>query len=240
MAHAHVPKFGGWDSDNITYTACFEKAHIQKTGEKMNPNPKDPEGNPMAFLMSKKGDGVDDHVHAHNKSSSPTNSQNSIASSEKTRDGERRRQARKPSNQRSVTSESNSDKSNSDFCLLPPSQEHTESNKKKCMTGEGGISSTTRSSFSLSIQGGQAVQKRSTSHPTDVKNHHKSPSVPPKFGAWDEEDPKSGEGFTVIFDKVKKEKEDAAARLPTPSPNIQSKQEKSSFLGSKLFCCLSP
>lgn len=36
----------------------------------------------------------------------------------------------------------------------------------------------------------------------------------PKFGAWDETDPRSGEGFTAIFNKVKEEKQIAAAKFP--------------------------
>lgn len=34
------------------------------------------------------------------------------------------------------------------------------------------------------------------------------------FGAWDEKDPKSAEGFTVIFQKVKEEKQVAASKFP--------------------------
>lgn len=34
------------------------------------------------------------------------------------------------------------------------------------------------------------------------------------FGAWDEKDPKSAEGFTVIFQKVKEEKHIAATNFP--------------------------
>ncbi|CAI9086865.1 OLC1v1020786C1 [Oldenlandia corymbosa var. corymbosa] len=49
---------------------------------------------------------------------------------------------------------------------------------------------------------------------------YKSTSVP-KFGAWDERDPKSAEGFTVIFNKVKEEKQIAAAKFPSA---VQSQQ----------------
>ncbi|KAH6777261.1 hypothetical protein C2S51_008573 [Perilla frutescens var. frutescens] len=43
---------------------------------------------------------------------------------------------------------------------------------------------------------------------------YRSVSVP-KFGQWDENDPKSGDGFTVIFNKVKEEKQIAAAKFPS-------------------------
>ncbi|KAI3745408.1 hypothetical protein L1987_58520 [Smallanthus sonchifolius] len=36
----------------------------------------------------------------------------------------------------------------------------------------------------------------------------------PMFGAWDDKDPKSAEGFTVIFQKVKEEKHIAATNFP--------------------------
>ncbi|PWA91391.1 Pathogenic type III effector avirulence factor Avr cleavage site-containing protein [Artemisia annua] len=49
---------------------------------------------------------------------------------------------------------------------------------------------------------------------------HRSTSVP-MFGAWDEKDPKSGEGFTVIFQKVKEEKHIAATKFP-PIPQQPS------------------
>ncbi|KAL8469035.1 hypothetical protein ACS0TY_032025 [Phlomoides rotata] len=42
---------------------------------------------------------------------------------------------------------------------------------------------------------------------------YRSVSVP-KFGQWDENDPRSGEGFTVIFNKVKEEKQIAATKFP--------------------------
>lgn len=50
-----------------------------------------------------------------------------------------------------------------------------------------------------------------------VEQHHRTPSVP-KFGAWDELDPESGEGFTAIFNKVKEEKQIASSQFPNVSP----------------------
>ncbi|KAJ6885518.1 RPM1-interacting protein [Populus alba x Populus x berolinensis] len=37
----------------------------------------------------------------------------------------------------------------------------------------------------------------------------------PKFGAWDDTDPKSGEGFTVVFNRVKEEKQIASTTFPS-------------------------
>ncbi|XP_051124743.1 RPM1-interacting protein 4-like isoform X2 [Andrographis paniculata] len=44
----------------------------------------------------------------------------------------------------------------------------------------------------------------------------------PKFGAWDENDPRSAEGFTVIFNKVKEEKHTASAKLPAVPPPLKT------------------
>ncbi|XP_075081978.1 RPM1-interacting protein 4-like isoform X2 [Nicotiana tabacum] len=62
---------------------------------------------------------------------------------------------------------------------------------------------------------------------SDDLSYYSSASVP-KFGAWDEKDPKSGEGFTVIFNKVKEEKQIAAAKFPIvqPQPNMPSSHKR--------------
>lgn len=48
----------------------------------------------------------------------------------------------------------------------------------------------------------------------------KSAAVP-KFGEWDENDPASADGYTHIFDKVRKEKQDTAGNAPG-TPNGRS------------------
>lgn len=53
------------------------------------------------------------------------------------------------------------------------------------------------------------------------------------FGQWDERDPTSGDGFTVIFNKVKEEKQIAASKFPvvpnqpTNLPNTKTKDARS-------------
>ncbi|XP_075523100.1 RPM1-interacting protein 4-like [Primulina tabacum] len=54
--------------------------------------------------------------------------------------------------------------------------------------------------------------------PVDYADDNSCRSVAvPKFGEWDEKDPRSAEGFTVIFNKVKEEKQIAAAKFPSVS-----------------------
>ncbi|KAF6173220.1 hypothetical protein GIB67_026915 [Kingdonia uniflora] len=62
----------------------------------------------------------------------------------------------------------------------------------------------------------------------DADVTHRAASVP-KFGAWDETDPRSGEGFTVIFNKVKEEKQIGTSKFPTipPPPPTSSNERKS-------------
>nr|GMC87888.1 RPM1-interacting protein 4-like [Ipomoea batatas]GMC89791.1 RPM1-interacting protein 4-like [Ipomoea batatas] len=77
------------------------------------------------------------------------------------------------------------------------------------------------------------------SNPYDDLSYRSAASVP-KFGAWDEIDPKSsGEGYTMLFSKVKEEKQIAASKLPivnqqhpTFHPTYTQKPSK-----SKVYIC---
>ncbi|KAK8517264.1 hypothetical protein V6N12_032460 [Hibiscus sabdariffa] len=52
--------------------------------------------------------------------------------------------------------------------------------------------------------------------------HQRTTSVP-KFGEWDETDPTSGEGFTVIFNKVKEEKHaPQPSNFATVAPEVET------------------
>ncbi|KAH7294294.1 hypothetical protein KP509_28G064600 [Ceratopteris richardii] len=66
----------------------------------------------------------------------------------------------------------------------------------------------------------------------------------PKFGAWDEQDPSAGEGFTVIFNQARDERKTGGpARIPSEAPNPPKaelgekpgKHEQSKF--SIFGCC---
>ncbi|KAJ6769610.1 hypothetical protein OIU79_020460 [Salix purpurea] len=76
------------------------------------------------------------------------------------------------------------------------------------------------------------------------RQHQRAASIP-KFGAWDETDPQSGEGFTVIFDRVKEEKQIAPSTfpsVPTRPVNHQTSQRNhgKSSSPSKFCCCFFP
>ncbi|KAI3765299.1 hypothetical protein L2E82_15329 [Cichorium intybus] len=77
-------------------------------------------------------------------------------------------------------------------------------------------------------------------NPADDIPSHRSASVP-MFGAWDEKDPTSGDGFTVIFQKVKEEKHIAATKFPPiPQQNNPNtfKPPKNDSTRVKKWCCL--
>lgn len=65
---AHVPKFGNWESENVAYSACFERAHREKSGTtsfRTSTNPNDPE----ALNLYNIGGGGDDGSNSHNSNS---------------------------------------------------------------------------------------------------------------------------------------------------------------------------
>ncbi|KAK2653012.1 hypothetical protein Ddye_012868 [Dipteronia dyeriana] len=232
--HSHVPKFGNWDKeDNIPYTSYFENARKGKAGVRMNPN--DPEENPEAFMIAS-GGGLDNTDHGDYQpiqASVNADSDKSNSSEKRLIEGNTYNDQKSGRN-KSITTDFRSDRSKSDHSLLQPGHRHLKSDRKKGL-GEGS------NSLSPSVQGDS--RQRSESHPSD-EPHHRAASVP-KFGAWDETDPASGEGFTVIFNKVKEEKQIASTKFPTvpAQANIQSDTKRTNggiSSRSKICCCLSP
>ncbi|KAL1826270.1 hypothetical protein ACET3Z_004682 [Daucus carota] len=224
---AHVPKFGNWGGeDNVPYTAYFDSARKSKAGGAMI-NPNDPEQNPEAFMF-----GSDDDVKVfqaplqHNISNdieAPKENHQNIGSLKRNSSGSGQNYK---NGMKSVTSETSSDRSNSNSSL-PSNHRIARTERKK--------NSIDNISFYPPSPG-----------PNRLRNGHnlyddfstRSASVP-MFGQWDERDPTSGDGFTVIFNKVKEEKQIAASKFPiVPNqpanmPNTQTKDAR-----SKRCCCL--
>ncbi|KAF8369802.1 hypothetical protein HHK36_032163 [Tetracentron sinense] len=134
----------------------------------------------------------------------------------------------KSRNHKSTRSESGSDKSSSDHSLLQKNHRRARSEQNKNL-GEGS------NSFSPSVPHQPSRLRSGTgNHPSD--NIPQRAASVPKFGAWDETDPKSGEGFTIIFNKVKEEKQIGAANFPTvpPQTNIYQNSHGSSSSEPKM------
>ncbi|KAL2467108.1 RPM1-interacting protein 4 [Abeliophyllum distichum] len=219
---SHVPKFGNWDGDNVPYTVYFEKARKEKTGGLMI-NPNDPEENPDAFNFGGLQHGNSSHSRAAS-ASIPISPDKPVAAENFQQYGRQRNASgqKKSSSSKTVASESGSDKSTSDHSLLKPKHLRRRSERNKSLTDS-------------SIPPSAGPNRMN--HPDDFS--YRSASVP-KFGEWDEKDPHSGDGFTVIFNKVKEEKQLAAAKFPPAplqtantyptSPNMNTR--------SKKCCCL--
>ncbi|XP_058723737.1 RPM1-interacting protein 4-like [Vicia villosa] len=66
-------------------------------------------------------------------------------------------------------------------------------------------------------------------------------TIVPEFGNWDVTDPKSGEGYTVMFNKIKEERQITSShRIPPHNngSNMKNQYDGSSFSLSKYCCCL--
>ncbi|KVH96887.1 Pathogenic type III effector avirulence factor Avr cleavage site-containing protein [Cynara cardunculus var. scolymus] len=86
-------------------------------------------------------------------------------------------------------------------------------NDHKIVFADKNMKTSMTSSDKGSISDISNNQQSYKSDPKKSSNSERSASVP-MFGAWDEKDPRSAEGFTVIFQKVKEEKHIAATKFP--------------------------
>ncbi|XP_028755278.1 RPM1-interacting protein 4-like [Neltuma alba] len=162
-------------------------------------NPNDPEQNPKAFNFltgSTATTGGSDGSLSRNSNSSLGRSS----------------RRRNPPHQRSresygsFTPESVSSRSNhSDHPVL-------QRRENKRSTSKGGSVGRTGSFSSSSHH-----RPGSGSHSSRDSENQKVKAIP-KFGEWDEKDPKSGESFTVIFSKLKQEKHAEPGHHPDAPP----------------------
>ncbi|KAK4439370.1 RPM1-interacting protein 4 [Sesamum alatum] len=204
---SHVPKFGNWDGDNVPYTAYFDNARKEKSGGTMI-NPNDPEQNPDAFNIGGPIRGGSSNFTPAVPASARINPHKQTA---REKYGHQRHtyDQQKSASSKTVASESSSDKSPSDSSVTPvlrPSHQRKKSDRSKYSHVPPSPGLNQSDDFSM-----------------------RAASVP-RFGEWDENDPRSAEGFTVIFNRVKEEKQIAAAKFP-PVPlqnfnNHQASQKK--------------
>ncbi|XP_017700144.2 NOI-like protein [Phoenix dactylifera] len=251
-SHSHVPKFGNWDSENIPYTTCFETARRDKGGGSKIFNPNDPEENPQAFYnpATYAQDNQRSEKH-HNDTPSDYRGVKQHRKKHRSReDGEFQGYMEAPLHQRSTfqrvnmgtqssswnrgssVSKSSSGKSYTSNSLLQP--RHRRMSTKDSAEGSHGFSPSSLH---------HATAKNGNSREGEAQQH-KAPSVP-RFGSWDETDPKSAESFTVIFNRVKEEKRMASTPLPTlPAKLITypaaQKNYSHASSKSKMCCCLFP
>ncbi|XP_059628816.1 RPM1-interacting protein 4-like [Cornus florida] len=213
---SHVPKFGNWDSGNVPYTAYFENARKEKASGVKMMNPNDPEENPEAFMF---GAGEAGSENVSSAVQAPTNPIH--VDSEKLMLAEKHHIEGHQQN--------NDHQRNTSV--------HVNSGSHKCIASESEIDNKIfgHSLVQPNHNRRRSEQEKSITEAADVSYRS---VVLPKFGAWDDIDPASGVGFTVIFNKVKEEKQIAATRLPPvpPQPSNHSNNQKK-YTGLKIRCC---
>ncbi|XP_041026867.1 RPM1-interacting protein 4-like [Juglans microcarpa x Juglans regia] len=251
--HSHVPEFGNWENDNIPYTAYFENARKERGGVMINPN--DPEENPEAFMYMGSG-GLEMTAHDYRAVQAPNHlrvdsSTKSVSPEEKqhidkghTSHRSHRRinpsDLQKNGNPRIIEFESGSSyrSSKSDYSLIQqPSHRRKRSDNKKTPAADG------VDSFSSTVpgHGRQRVGSYSSVEIVNDVQHRRGASSIPKFGAWNEADPKSGEGFTVIFNRLKERKQTETSHFPVvqqqqqPSYHSNTERHERSSLDQRFF-----
>nr|XP_027186642.1 RPM1-interacting protein 4-like [Cicer arietinum] len=222
MAHSHVPKFGNWEADNIPYSACFENARREKAGIMMNPT--DPMKNPKAFNKVTKNVNTDEVKYSDTYSDKPSSMEK--GSHEVVKNNSRRHlHRRRRGSKGSFTSEFGSEKGDMDHFVVKkvPQSDHKRSVSKGVSSNIGSFSSTSHSRHN-----------KSGSHSFNEHREHRETAIP-EFGKWDVKDPNSGEGYTVIFSKIKEERKIMSSNISgirTPPPLNNCSNTKNQYGGS--------
>lgn len=154
----HVPKFGDWDSENISYTACFENA--RKDGVKRNPN--DPEENPEAFKAMLDFQAAQPPYNGMSSSSTSRTLRNPKAD-QTGGDAGHGAHRRKTSvgSRKSNMSESGSERSNSDYSLLQ--QQQSRHRRERSDRRKSSLASSGTGSDHSSTSHSQSKPKSTTS-----------------------------------------------------------------------------
>ncbi|CAI8590583.1 unnamed protein product [Vicia faba] len=226
MANAHVPKFGNWEADNIPYSACFESARREKAGFMTNPN--DPMENLKAFNKNVNADEAkSSHTYSHKaNSSSMGKGSHEVLKNNSIRHSHGRSRGSKGS----FASEFDSKNLCIDHSAISKGSQsvHKRSVSKGVSSNIGSFSS---SNHSRHRNGRDSFNNHRDDRATTV----------PEFGNWDVTDPKSGEGYTVMFNKIKEERQVISSqRIPPQNngSNTKNQYDGSSFSLSKYCCCL--
>ncbi|GFQ04292.1 rpm1-interacting protein 4 [Phtheirospermum japonicum] len=235
-----VPKFGNWEGEEIPYTICFDNARKETKSGPTQAQQKDQKasepkrhyyaqtGNdkprvetPKAALEALKPRPTreEDEMKKLVIDSPLRQERNSSNSPRHRYGGSSAGDTPRIVGRRSVGSDRSVDHSP----LHPHSQAKTGGRN-------GGVSSPSweRKATSDGVHGlapSTPGRSRLRSVTRGDDSPDRSPAVP-KFGAWDETDPASAEGYTQIFNRVREEKHTETGKVPvlpteTPLPNAQ-------------------
>lgn len=244
---AHVPQFGNWDAtDQVPFTVVFDNARAGKAeGKKFNPN--DPTDNPAAFglkaedvsqpedfdaatrIPSKPRPAVETGFQIRNRGDGQGYSKTGGA------DGSRKGPPPSSARDNAGPEESPNHQVYQGRLGNRPGSPYWERKNPS----EGG------NAYAPSTPGKSRLRGSSRADETPDR----SGAALPKFGAWDENDPSAGEGFTIIFNEARKEKKQGGpVRIPAlqgESPaklsygdgykQMQGSHQKKSSMWS---CCL--
>jgi RPM1-interacting protein 4 len=245
--NAHVPKFGNWDNDgNVPYTLYFDNARKGKGGpaggKPMNPN--DPVENPEAFSSSvaapspNRSEGgraappPPPPAHHHERrpsdappapplspnpyaAGSPYHRHAASGGGEPPRRGAGGRTAGGYSAEQSPS----------------PSPLHPYSQSRAADYSEGSLYGLVANSVDRS----RAGRGSSRGNETPTRG-----SAVPKFGDWDS-NPASADGYTLIFNKVREEKQTQGVKTPgfgsdAAARGNGSKQHDDGYASSSRWC----
>eukprot|EP00250_Pteridium_aquilinum_P006192 c16159_g1_i1 orf=457-1218(+) len=212
MAHqpAHVPQFGNWDAnDEVPFTVVFDNARAGKGGVKML-NPNDPAENPAAFGLSNEDASQSEEIPSKQQpavetgSGVPTRRQSGDGQGyyrAGAADGYKRGSSAGGARENAGAEESPNHQIYQGRLGNRPGSPYWERKNPP----EGG------NAFAPSTPG------KSRLHPGSTRANETPDRAAalPKFGAWDENDPSAGEGFTVIFNQARNEKKTGGpVRIP--------------------------
>ncbi|XVF21361.1 hypothetical protein REPUB_Repub12eG0083800 [Reevesia pubescens] len=250
---SHVPKFGNWESEEVPYTAYFDKARQGRSGGKIV-NPNDPQESPdlhpnhvaptRAPPASRAKPEVDEPV-GHGPA------RRAHARGRSREEGDFRQYADSPTRHDNVNRRASADfapsrygrgVSSGEAPKRPPrssigsenSIEKSPLHHQARVTGRGSMASTAwEGKTSYDSSHGTPGRSRMRPSTRGDESPDKGAAVP-KFGDWDENNPASADGYTHIFNKVREER-NSGGKVPGEQSPYNNRKPTNSSAKS---CCL--
>ncbi|XP_021745808.1 RPM1-interacting protein 4-like isoform X1 [Chenopodium quinoa] len=229
----NVPKFGNWETEeDVPYTTYFENARRVTSSDKGNPNNSPDNPNVVSKFEARRGS---EAVRAK---------QEHMVSQE---DGEPQRSYDSPSRCNGGR------KASVNSTHHRPAGVSSDSPKRATRANGGGMRSANQSPLHPHYQANIGTKGTVVSSPSRERKgpsdggHGLAPSTPgrsrlrsvargnetpdrgasvPKFGEWDETDPSSADGFSVIFNKVKEERHGSVGSVTGTAVHAQQSDGK--------------
>eukprot|EP00250_Pteridium_aquilinum_P003093 c13422_g1_i1 orf=264-1046(+) len=220
---SHVPKFGNWDAnDHLPFTVVFERARADKnTGNKII-NPNDPSENPAAFGLKTDSPSPSSRRSSHQYADEFGIKADSARGRPNASGGPQKPTMADHSKRGLNGGARDSEGVDSGEAYNQSAEQSSSYPAFKARLGNRPVSSSHGPEKKGRPEGGTSVYPaRSRLRPGSrgEETPERSSIALPKFGAWNEKEPNSGEGFTVVFSQARKEKKLGG---PTHIPSLQS------------------